>query len=126
MLFASRGPSEYFSQIRHRNALTEIAWEDAVQLVQGLGMAMYTLASEKNRELLQGIVVYRQCVLQTVSSREIRNATISEFSTFLKIFKEQFLSNLRLKGKTFQFLRLSTKFLAVLRLPVNPIETLIL
>ena len=42
MRFGSRGPSEFFSQIRHRNALTEIAWEDAVQ---GLGMAMYTVAS---------------------------------------------------------------------------------
>ena len=43
-----------FSQIRHRNAFTEIAWEHAEQ---GLGMAMSTLASEKNggnfhRELL--------------------------------------------------------------------------
>ena len=36
-------------RVRHRNALTEIAWEDAVQ---GLGMAMYTVASEKNREML--------------------------------------------------------------------------
>ena len=71
MLFGSRGPSEFFSQIRHRNALTEIAWEDAVQLVQGLGMAMSTLASEKNRELLQGIVVYRKCVLQTVTSLRV-------------------------------------------------------
>ena len=44
MRFGSRCPSEFFSQIRHRNALTEIAWEDAV-------------ASEKNRELLDGIVV---------------------------------------------------------------------
>ena len=49
MRFGSRGPSEFFSQIRNRNALTEIAWEDAVE---GLGMAMSTLASEKNRELL--------------------------------------------------------------------------
>ena len=44
MRFGSRCPSEFFSQIRHWNALTEIAWEDAV-------------ASEKNRELLDGIVV---------------------------------------------------------------------
>ena len=51
----------FFTQIRHRNASTEIAWEDAVQ---GLGMVMSNLASEKNRELLQGVVVYRQCVLQ--------------------------------------------------------------
>ena len=56
MHFGSRGPSEFFSQIRHRNALTEIACKDAVQ---GLGMVVPTLASEKNRELLQGIVVYR-------------------------------------------------------------------
>ena len=39
-----RGPSEFSSQIRHRNALTEMAWEDAEQ---GLGMAMSTLASDK-------------------------------------------------------------------------------
>ena len=62
MRLGSRDPSEFFSQIRHRNAVTEIAWEDAVE---GLGMAM----------------------------------------------------------SIFQFLRLSTKFLAVLRLSVNPIET---
>ena len=49
MRFGSRGPNEFFSQIRHRNAFTEIAWEDAGQ---GLGMAMSTLASEKNRELI--------------------------------------------------------------------------
>ena len=34
-------------------------------------MAMSTLASEKNRELLQGIIVYRQCVLQTVTSLRV-------------------------------------------------------
>ena len=56
MRYGSRGPSEFFSQIRHRNAFTKIAWEDAEQ---GLGMAMSTLAAEKNRELLRGIVVYR-------------------------------------------------------------------
>ena len=47
--FEARGPSEFFSQIRHRNVFTEIAWADAEE---GLGMAMSTLASEKNRELL--------------------------------------------------------------------------
>ena len=51
-------------RVRHRNALTEIAWEDAVQ---GLGMAMSTVASEKNREMLfVGNVFYKQwhlCVL---------------------------------------------------------------
>ena len=34
-------------------------------------MAMSTLASEKNRELLQGIIDYRQCVLQTVTSLRV-------------------------------------------------------
>ena len=34
-------------------------------------MAMFTLASEKNRELLQGIVVYRQRVFQTVTSLRV-------------------------------------------------------
>ena len=43
-------------------------WEDAVQ---GLSMAISTVASEKNRELLQGIVVYRQCDLQTVTSLRV-------------------------------------------------------
>ena len=62
MRFGSRGPSEFFSQIRHRHALTEIAWEDAI-------------VSEKNRELLHGIVVYWRHVLQTVTS--LRVASIS-------------------------------------------------
>ena len=58
MRFGSRGPSEFFSQIPHRNTLTEIAWEDAEQ---GLGMAMSTIASEKNMELLFiGNVFYKQ------------------------------------------------------------------
>ena len=58
MRFGSRGPSEFFSQIRHRNALTEIAWEDAIQ---GIAMAMSTVAAEKNRELLFiGNVFYKQ------------------------------------------------------------------
>ena len=68
MRFGSRGPSEFSSQISHRNTLTEKAQEDAVQ---GLGVAMSTVASEKYRELLQGIVVYRQCVLQTVTSLRV-------------------------------------------------------
>ena len=59
MRFGSRGPS-----VRHRNALTEIAWEDAVK---GLGMEMSTVASEKNKEILfVGNVFYKQwhrCVL---------------------------------------------------------------
>ena len=69
--FGSRGPSEceIFSQMRYRNAFTEIAWAVAEQ---GLGMAMSTLASEKNRALLQRIVVYRQRVLQTVTSLVFR------------------------------------------------------
>ena len=61
MRFGSRGPSEFFSQIRHRNAFTEIAWEDAEQ---GLGMAMSTLASEKNR----GLLFIGKRVLQKVTS----------------------------------------------------------
>ena len=40
--------ASFFSQIRHRNALTEIAWEDAVQ---GLGHNVYRSVIEK-----QGIV----------------------------------------------------------------------
>ena len=56
MRFGSRGPSEFFFSD------TEIAWEDAV-------------ASEKNRELLNGIVVYRRRILQRVTS--LRVASIS-------------------------------------------------
>ena len=65
--------------------------------------------------------------------REIKNATISEFSTFLKSSKSRkqfllrltlFLPCLLLTVKIFQFSLLSTKILAVLRLSVNPIETL--
>ena len=60
MRFGSRGPSEFFlSQIRHRNALIEIAREDAVQ-------GIYLIVREK-----QGIVVYRQCALQTVTSLRV-------------------------------------------------------
>ena len=46
-------------RVRHWNALTEIAWEDAEQ---GLGMAMSTVASEKNREMLfiGNVSVYKQ------------------------------------------------------------------
>ena len=45
-------------RVRHRNALTEIAWKDAAR---GLGMAMSTVASEKNRELLFiGSVFYKK------------------------------------------------------------------
>ena len=59
MRFGSRVRAIFFSQIRHRNALTEIAWEDGD--VQGLGMAMSTVTSEKNRELLfTGNVFYKQ------------------------------------------------------------------
>ena len=64
MRFGSRGPSELFSQIRHRNALTEIAWEDAVQ---GLGHNVYRSVIEK-QGIVAGIVVYWQRVLQTVTS----------------------------------------------------------
>ena len=64
MRFGSRGPSEFFSQLPHRNALTEKAWEDTVQ---GLGMTMSTLASEKNGELLFiGNVFYKQWHLRVL------------------------------------------------------------
>ena len=75
----------------------------------------------------------RLTCVQHHTSWEIKNGTISEFSTFLKSSKSRkhlllrltlFLPYLRLTVKIFQFLRLSAKFLAVLRLSVNPIETL--
>ena len=104
-------------RVRHWNALTETAWEDALQ---GLGLATPTVASEKNRKMLFiGNVFYKQwhlwvlfhyCFEGTTSwksqilipsnkphfrytSREIKNATMSEFSTSLKSSKsrEQFL-----------------------------------
>ena len=47
----------FISQIRHRNTLTEIAWEAEVQ---GLSIAMSTVTSEKKRELLfTGNVFYK-------------------------------------------------------------------
>ena len=49
---------------RLRNALPEIAWEDALQ---GIGMAMSSVASEKNRELL----FIGQSVLQTMTSLRV-------------------------------------------------------
>ena len=55
-----------FDGLLHRNALTEIAREDAVE-------------SEKNRELLHGIVVYRRRLLQTVTS--LRVVSIFEGTT---------------------------------------------
>ena len=47
--FWLNGSRPWSKRVRNRNALTEIAWEDAVQ---GLGMTMSTVASEKNREML--------------------------------------------------------------------------
>ena len=44
------------SEIRHRNALSKIAWEDTGQ---GLGMTMSTVASEKNLTFI-GNVFYKQ------------------------------------------------------------------
>ena len=59
MSFGSRGPSEFFSQIRHRNALNEIAGK--TPLIQELDVAISSVALEKNRELLFiGNVVYKQ------------------------------------------------------------------
>ena len=64
MRFGSRAPSEFFSPIRHRNALTKIAWEEAEQ---GLGGNVYSSVIEK-QGIVAGIVVYWQGVLQTVTS----------------------------------------------------------
>ena len=46
------------------------------------------------------------------------------FPVALAHYHLPFLPYLRLKVKIFQFLRLATKFLAVLRVSVNPIDTL--
>ena len=51
-------------RVRHQNTLTEITWEDAVQ---GLGMAIFTVAFREK----QGNVVHRQRVLQTVTSLRV-------------------------------------------------------
>ena len=56
--------ASFFSQIRHRNALTEIAWEEAEQ---GVGGNVYRSVIEK-QAIVAGIAVYRQRVLQTVTS----------------------------------------------------------
>ena len=48
----------------YRNALTEIAWEDAVW---GLGGNVYSSVIEK-QGIVAGIVVYRQRVLETVTA----------------------------------------------------------
>ena len=61
MSFGSRVPSEFFADIRHGNALNEIALEDAFNTRTRHGN-VYRGVREK-----QGIVVYRQCVLQTVT-----------------------------------------------------------
>ena len=64
MRFGSRGLSDFFSQIRRRNALTEIAWKDAAE---GLGHDVYRSVIEK-QGIIAGIAVYRQRILQTVAS----------------------------------------------------------
>ena len=56
--------ASFFPQIRHRNAFTETAWEDAVW---GLGGNVYSSVIEK-QGIVAGIVVYRQRVLQTVTA----------------------------------------------------------
>ena len=80
MRFGSRGPSEFFSQIHHRNAFTETAWEDAEQ---GLGMAMSTLASEKNRALLFiGQRVFQQVTSLGVVSLVFRGRDLLKIANF--------------------------------------------
>ena len=75
------------------------------------------------------------CVQSQSSRPGKNNATVSEFPIFLRINNSRdqfllrltlFLPYLKLAVKIFEFLRLSTKFLAVLHLSVNPIETLLL
>ena len=56
--------ASFFSQIRHRNALTEIAWKDTAQ---GLGHNVYRSVIEKHG-IVAEITVYRQRILQTVAS----------------------------------------------------------
>ena len=82
MRFGSRVRAIFFSQIRHRNALTKIAWEDDVQ---ALGMAMSTVASEKNRELLlyYGKQSWRQSIGQRAN--DVRVARNFHRSLFLRI-----------------------------------------
>ena len=60
MRFGSRGPSKFFldtSRIRHRNALTEKAWEDAIQ-----GRGKHPTWREREREcsVLKSLHVYKQ------------------------------------------------------------------
>ena len=64
-----------FSQIRHRNALTKIAWEDTGQ---GLEMTMSTVASEKN-------ISFIGRVLQTVTSLGVVSLVFSAGHDLLKI-----------------------------------------
>ena len=74
MRFESRGPSEFATE----SALTEIAWEDAVQ---GLSRAMSTVASEKK----QGIVVYQQRVWQRVTTLRVVSSLVFRGHDLLKI-----------------------------------------
>ena len=122
MRFGSRGPSEF---------ATEMPWRSHTFAIEK------KISSPRERPKWKWVLVftkkalYLTCV-RSQTSREIRNATISEFSTSLKSSKSReqfllrltfFLPYLQLTVKVFQFLRLSTKFLAVLRLSVNPIKT---
>ena len=122
MRFGSRGPSEF---------ATEMPWRSHTFAIEK------KISSPRERPKWKWVLVftkkalYLTCV-RSQTSREIKNATIREFSTSLKSSKSReqfllrltfFLPYLRLTVKIFQFLRLSTKFLAVLRLSVNPIKT---
>ena len=67
MRFGSPGPSEFFSQIRHRNASTEIDRDCVGRRRTGTRHGnVYRSVREK-----QGNVVYRQRVLQTVTSLRV-------------------------------------------------------
>ena len=65
MRFGARGPSEFATEMPSACALTEIAWEDAVQ---GLGLAGFVYRRVREK---QGNAVYRQRVLQTVTSLRV-------------------------------------------------------
>ena len=65
MRFGARGPSEFATEMPSACALTEIAWEDAVQ---GLGLAGFVYRRVREK---QGNAVYRQRVSQTVTSLRV-------------------------------------------------------
>ena len=81
------------------------------------------------RQVLQSVTILLQSatgITKCGGYYKVRQYTPSLQLTNLgnKFTVNSFLPYLRVTVKIFQFLRLSTKFLAVLRLSVNPIRTL--